>query len=152
MGVWGTILQDTVERIGGAADGSPRGIVPTIDAQLRWRHVPDSRIGVDDAGRDRTFRTLDPETEENTIAGAAQVQLTWTVPIETQYLPGPGVMDRISSDWVDLVKALQPRSTYPTGLHVRAVEQPEIERDTERDRYVVRFPVRHIYRVAVTLI
>ena len=152
MSVWGTILQDTIDRIAGASDGSPRGIVSTVDSKQRWRHVPDTRLDDDDAGRDRTFRTLDPETEENTIAGAAQVQLTWTVPVEAQYLPSVGIMDRVLSDWTDLVAALQPRSTYPTGLRVRSVEQPRIERDTERDRYVVTYPVRHIYRVSVTLV
>jgi len=42
--------------------------------------------------------------------------------------------------------------TYPAGLRVRRVEQPQMEYDTEKDRVVVTYPVVHIYRVRVTLV
>ena len=140
---WATIYADTVARIG--------AITPSQDPRQRWSHIPDSRELA--GGRDRVFRTLPPETSDDaSIAGAGYAQLTWTVPVISEYLLTTAFSGRIAADWIDLTGALNPKSTYPVGLRVRRVEQLRAEQDTERDRVVVTYPVIHIYRVRVTLV
>ena len=140
---WATIYADTVARIG--------AITPSQDPRQRWSHIPDSRELA--GGRDRVFRTLPPETSDaSSIAGAGYAQLTWTVPVVSEYLPTTVLAGRVAADWVDLTRALSPKVTYPAGLRVRRVEQPRTEQDTEKDRVVVTYPVVHIYRVRVTLV
>ena len=140
---WATIYADTVARIG--------AITPSQAPRQRWSHIPDSRELA--GGRDRVFRTLPPETSDaSSIAGAGYAQLTWTVPVISEYLLTTAFSGRVAADWADLTGALNPKSTYPAGLRVRRVEQPRMEYDTEKDRVVVTYPVVHIYRVRVTLV
>ena len=140
---WGDIREDTIARV--------ETLRATSDPNQSWRHVPDSKAKLG-AGRDRTFTTSsDHDQDPPRVFGAGQMQMVATLVIEAVYLAGPDADDRIAADHLDLVEALQPRNTYPTGLHVRAVGLPERDEADDKNRVAVRYPVRCIYRVSVAL-
>jgi hypothetical protein len=147
---WAAIREDTIQRIAGAQDGSPAAITPTADPRQSWRHVPATRQ--EQGGRDRTFTDRVEATSPPRVFGAGQLQIEHVLTLETSYLSREEVQDVIAADHLDLVAALQPRSTYPTGLRVRQVDPPDIDPVDENSRVVVRYPIRHIFRVAVTLV
>lgn len=150
MSTWGTIRLDTIHRIAGAPDGSPAGITPTFDPRLSWRHIPDTRRG--DEGRDRAFRTRDQHDAPPRVFGAGERQHETTLIVEVRYLARELLGDLIASDHLDLIAALHATRTYPTGLRVRQVQEPELDEPDDDGRVTARYPIRHIYRVAVTLV
>jgi hypothetical protein len=143
--VWGQVRQDTIDRVG--------RIVPTLDDRQRWRHTPDSRSGRTDTSSIRSYTTREVQAREHVgVAGGGEREEQWAVVLTVQYLADEAVSDRIGCDHGDLIAALQPISTYPSGLRVRMVEQPEIERDDETGRVTARWPIRCTFRYAVTLV
>jgi len=141
VSTWGDIREDTIARV--------EALVATADNRQSWRHVPDSRDPA--AGRDRTFTTTTEYAEDPPrVFGAGEMQLDATLVLEVRYMVGPDIDDKIAADHIDLVEALQPRSTYPARLHVRSVGLPAKD-EPDNNTVTVRFPVRHIYRASVAL-
>lgn len=143
--VFGAIRDDITTRVA--------AIVPTLDPAQRWRHVPDGRPAGDGGLSSRQFSTREIQPREHTgVAGGGEREEVWAVVLSVQYAAEAATTDRIAADHVDLISALQPSSTYPSGLRVRAIEIPEIERDEISGRISCRWPVRCTYRYAVSLV
>jgi hypothetical protein len=142
VSTWGDIREDTIARV--------ETLRATSDPNQSWRHVPDSKTKLG-AGRDRTFTTTTEYAEDPPrVFGAGEMQLDATLVLEVRYMVGPDIDDKIAADHIDLVEALQPRSTYPARLHVRSVGLPAKD-EPDNNTVTVRFPVRHIYRASVAL-
>ena len=144
VSAWGLILADTVELIA--------AITPTVDTQQAWRHIGETGLG-----RDRYFSTRESDPGEGVeVYGGGERQEQRSILLRTYYQTSPELQDRIDADHVDLISALQPTRTYPSGawgaLRVRAVGEWERDDDEDTGAITVVWPVRHIYRFGVTLI
>ena len=91
------------------------------------------------------------------VFGADQQQIARDMIVQTSYVRGKEFHDRIAADEVDLEEALAPSSTYCSwtggALRVRRVvrESIEMEEGEKEGVYIVRFPVRVVWRETVTL-
>ena len=149
VSAWGRVLADTVDRI--------RAITPTLAPQVRWDHVgpeKDERlIGATD--REYTTRDLEVSGGDDAVAGAGYRQQRWTVSLRIAYRGADDVEDMIAADHADLVSALQPTSTYPSGtwgsLRVRRVMDLTREEDDETGLLYVEQEIEHIIRYPVSI-
>lgn len=148
VSAWAQVQDDTITRV--------EAITPTYDAPQRWRYLPPAR-DVEERGRDREFITdWRAGAGESVIVGASYRQERRVLVLHTYYQDSDGVDDMIASDHVDLIEALQPTSTYPSGtwgaLRVRLVLDPEAATEDEEDGLVVSFEIDCIYRYPVTVV
>lgn len=148
---WGRIIDDIVSRV---AD-----ITPTASTAKRWHHLKDTKSTTTEQVGGASFRQF---SAVELVTGAAvrmtgggERQEQWTVVLLATYPRVDGIQGVIAADHVDLIEALAPRSTYPSGTWgrccIRAVDDPEGPSDVEGG-VEVRFPIRVIFRHPVTLV
>lgn len=148
LSAYGLIRDDCVSLIG--------AIVPTVKPELKWRLLEDSRS---DMGRgERMYMFGEVEPSDPSVFGAGERQEHFEVPIEVTYTARPDLHDMLAGDLYDLIQALQPSRTYPSGntwsLKVRRIgnlEGPTIDDDDDSVR-TVTYPLVLIFRYQVTLI
>ena len=140
---WANILDDTRSLI--------EAIVPTYDAPQTWRCNLRGRPE-GESGRTRQFVMLRwtpvPGVQ---VFGGKEDQLARDLDLEIYYANGPNFEDQRHLDEQDLVKALEPRSAYPSGsdwaLKVRKVVRDQIEiPEPVNGTIKVRVPLRLIWR------
>jgi len=141
---WANVLEDTFEAI--------EAIDPTYDVEQCWRHIARPRKRGDGA-RDREFDSLVWKPNDVRVFGGNEDQLGRDLQIRVSYTNSEGYEDRRHSDEQDLITALEPRSTYPSGswgsLHVRRVMRESIEvfeDDQDSGHIFVIYPIRLIWR------
>lgn len=146
---FGNIVDDTIDLIA--------AIVPDFEATSRFSHVADS---LDEDGQgERCYTTRDAiDTEDGGVYGGGEVQKHWILPLRMVYHPRPNLLDMMQSDHKDLIEALQPSRTYPSGstwsLKIRRIDEPqgpELDDEDESIR-IVTYPVHLIFRYQLTLI
>jgi hypothetical protein len=149
---WGSIVDDTINRIVGA--DSQAGITPTVDANQRWRRIPRARPeGESGRTRELVARRWEPVGEMQ-VFGGGEDQLARDLFVEVWYRETEDVEDLRHADEIDLIETLEPRSTYPSGatwaLRVRRIVREEIELGEPEDGVMrVTFPVRLVWREEV---
>lgn len=150
VSAWGRVRADTIDLV--------RKITPTVQSSVLWQHIgtemDERQVGAE--SREYTTRELSvPSPGDDQIAGAGQRQQRWQMQMRIVYRMTPDVDDLIGGDHVDLVSALQPSSTYPSGtwgaLRVRRVLDLERDDDLEEGVVVVRQTVEHIVRYPVSI-
>lgn len=153
---WEYVRQDTIGRIVGRSDLSLAPITPTFDSAQPWRH-PERPRKEGEGGRDREIATRRWTPRGGVkIFGAGEAQLSRDLQLEIWYSDSPDFEDRRGCDETDLVAALEPRSTYPSGswgaLYVRQVVREEIAIDEPKAGAIkVTIPIRLVWRESVTL-
>jgi hypothetical protein len=154
---WERVRQDTLCRIIGSSDLSLSPITPTFDAGQPWRS-PERPRKEGDGGRDRELqaRRWTPRGGVR-VFGGGESQLSRDLQLEVWYQDSPDFEDRRACDEVDLVAALEPRSTYPSGtwgaLYVRQVIREEIATDEPKAGAIkVTYPIRLVWREPTTLV
>lgn len=152
---WERVRQDTIGRIIGNSDLSLSPITPTFDSTQPWRS-PERPRKEGEAGRDRELqaRSWAPRGGVQ-VFGGGESQLARDLKLEVWYLDSPDFEDRRHCDEVDLVAALEPRSTYPSGswgaLYVRQVVREEIATEEPKAGAIkVTIPIRLVWREPTT--
>lgn len=148
---WGRIVDDIVTRVS--------DITPTATATKRWHHLRDTKATATEqvgGAAFRQFSTIELATPgEARVAGAGERQEQWAAVLLVTYPRVEGLQGLIAADHVDLIKALAPRSTYPSGTWgrccVRSIGEPEGPSDSG-EGVEVRYPIRIIFRHPVTLV
>ncbi len=140
----GSVLADVVTQL--------KAITPTVNPDQRWRYLGRTRDGEGKGSTDRAYSIRDEPGGPVPIVGCGQRQEKRALLLRTYYLLGQDLEDRKSADHQDLISALQPRSTYPSGawgeLRVRKVGEPQDD-DSTAGRLVVIHRVEVIYRFPV---
>lgn len=145
---WGSVRADIIDRL--------RALVPTYAPEQRWRHVDLARATSDAVGgRPREWRDRSQPGGDVAVHGTGELQSERLLTIRAYYTGGEELDDWLEHDEDDLIAALAPRSTYPSGdwgaLMVRRVEQRGEAEVLERGGVAVEWVVRCIYRRPVTL-
>lgn len=148
---WGRIVDDIVSRVS--------DITPTASATKVWHRVKDSKAAPDEQVGGAAFRQFSTveggPSGDVRVTGGGERQEHWTLTLLATYPRVDGLQGIIAADHVDLVEALAPRSTYPSGTWgrccVRSVGDPEGPSDAGAG-VEVRYPIRVIFRHPVTLV
>lgn len=146
---WGNVREDTIDRI--------LAIAPTFQGSQKWRH--DTRLRStdeeEDRGRTRQFRDDWRPGGDAAVFGSGEAQRARELILRTYYEIGPDLDDYLGHDNDDLIKALDPNGTYPSGtwgaLKVRRVLEPEGLENLGGGVAAVNWIVRLVYRRPVTL-
>lgn len=141
---WQYVLDDTFSDI--------EGITPTYDAEQLWRRIPRPRPEGEGA-RDREYSARKwVNVTDVRVFGGGEDQLGRDLMVRVCYTDAPEFEDRRHCDEQDLIAALEPTSTYPSGswgaLKARRVvrEAVEIDDETYSGCVVVTYPIRLIWR------
>jgi hypothetical protein len=147
---WGEVRADVIDRL--------RALVPTFAPEQRWRHLDLARATSDAVGgRPREWRDRTQPGGDVAVAvhGSGEIQSERILVVRAHYTGGEDLDDWLEHDEDDLIAALEPRSTYPSGtwgaLMVRRVEQRGQVEVLERGVVAVEWVVRCIYRRPATL-
>lgn len=148
---WGESVANTLAAIA--------AITPTVDPGQVWRLAPRSRPE-GQGGRDREFSARRSRPVSGLrVYGGGEDQLSRDLLIEVWYTPTEeaDLGDRVSADSADLVRALEPQSSYPQSgawgaLKARLLLRDQIEEaePTEAGAVRVTFPVRLVWREPIT--
>jgi len=125
------------------------GITPTADARQRWSYIPRTRATSD---RPRAFVLEVGQHDGGRFFGGGEREVHRTFTVVTVY-SGEDVDDQIEADEVDLIEALQPSSTFPSGTWgaVRVRKALPVGRKESATKVEVRFPFMCIYRYPCTV-
>lgn len=152
---WERIRRDTLGRIIGDSDLSLSPIAPTFDPGQPWRS-PERPRREGEGGRDRELQARRWQARGGVqVFGGGESQLSRDLLVEVWYQDSPDFEDRRHCDEVDLVAALEPRSTYPSStwgaLYVRQVVREEIATEEPKAGAIkVTIPVRLTWREPTT--
>ncbi len=154
---WEYVRQDTLGRIVGSSALSLSPVTPTFESTQPWRN-PERPRKEGEGGRDREIiaRRWVPRGGVQ-VFGGGESQLSRDLQLEVWYCDSPEYEDRRHCDEVDLVAALEPRGTYPSGtwgaLYVRRVIREEIAVEEPKAGAIkVTIPIRLVWRELTTLV
>lgn len=144
VSAWANVIEETIEDIS--------SFTPTYEATQKWRCIPRPRPESETGGRDREFVARRYVNAVGVrVFGGGEDQLGRTLYIDAWYTDSPEFEDRKHCDEQDLIAALEPTSTYPTGTwgqcKVRKVVREEITVEpTKGGSIKVSYPVLLIWR------
>jgi len=142
VSAFGRTLDDTIARV--------EAISPRVDPGQRFTYLGSTRSVTLTGTSGRQFAVSSAPSQEARIVGCGQRQDRRVITLTTYYLPSDDVDDRVAGDHQDLVNALEPGATYPSGswgaCKVRKVLDPTETRDEATGRVTVARGVEVTYR------